>query len=179
MLFKLRNRKMENQGFTVMEKGIFTTQLALSFALLLVSAPASAFHCSLFEGATTAIPSFKTEIAELKNMDQRGRHIKVLVPRQGPVQEFNLSDYIASVSGNAEVKKKLAQVAGGTVVYIDLFPVEKRYEIRMGLLTTNLEQVIKPTVYANFAYNTQHNEVYDLQSKIAVFCNWSTVIKAS
>lgn len=132
---------------------------------------AYAFNCSIFEGSSKQIRSFKTEIAELKNMDKRGRHIKVIVPRQGPVQEFNLDEYVKQAKNAKQVKEKLARISGGSVVYIDLFPVEKRYEIRMGRLTTNLKQVIEPTVYANFSYNTQHNEVYDLQSKIAVFCN--------
>ena len=132
---------------------------------------AYAFNCSIFEGSSKQIRSFKTEIAELKNMDKRGRHIKVIVPLQGPVQEFDLDEYVKQAKNANQVKEKLARISGGSVVYIDLFPIEKRYEIRMGRLTTNLKQVIEPTVYANFSYNKQHNEVYDLQSKIAVFCN--------
>lgn len=146
---------------------------AILILLLGVSAQVSAFECSIFEGKTNDIPSFTSEIAQLKNMQKSGRHVKVLVPVQGPVQEFDLDQYLSNQDSSSDIKQKLARVAGGTVVYIDLFPIEKRYEIRMGLLTTNLEQVIKPTVYANFDYNTKHNEVYDLQSKVAVFCNRS------
>jgi len=164
---------MESKRFKGLIKGLVSCKFFLAVVLVVGSAQARAFNCSIFEGESSEIPSFKTEIAELKNMSKRGRHIKVLVPRQGPVQEFNLSEYVENVASNSEVKKKLALVEGGTVVYIDLFPVEKRYEVRIGQLTTNLKQVIKPTVYANFEYNTQHNEVYDLQSKIAVFCNWT------
>lgn len=151
----------------------FTCSALLAIAMLGASVQASAFECSIFEGKTNEIPSFTTEIAELKNMEESGRHVKVLVPVQGPVQEFDLAIYVTSGDTKAEVKQKLERVAGGTVVYIDLFPIEKRYEIRMGILTTNPAQVIKPTVYANFHYNNQHNEIYDLQSKIAVFCNSS------
>ncbi len=145
--------------------------LAFGLVLAIISSSASAFYCSIFEGKDSNIPSFKTEIAEMKNMEKNGRHIKVLVPRQGPVQEFNLAEYVEGSSSNTELKQKLKRVAGGTVVYIDLFPIEKRYEIRIGRLTENFEQVISPTVYANFSYNNQHNEVYDLQSNVAVYCN--------
>ncbi len=147
------------------KKSLFCAALT-SFTL-----PAYAFQCSIFEGDSSEIPSFKTEIAELKNLDKKGRHIKVIVPETGPVQEFDLELYIQGLTSTAEIKNRLSKVAGGTVVYIDLYPVEKRYEIRMGRLTTNLSRVIAPTVYANFAYNKEHNEVYDLQGKIAVFCN--------
>ncbi|MEH6446168.1 MAG: hypothetical protein V7784_19915 [Oceanospirillaceae bacterium] len=142
---------------------------ALGFAIIPLQA--SAFHCSIFEGSSSNIPSFITEIAALKNMDNNGRHIKVIVPKQGPVQEFDIGEYVKNTESISVVKKKLSKIEGGTVVYIDLYPNEKRYEIRMGRLTTDLQQVIAPTVYANFAYNKQHNEVYDLQSRIAVFCN--------
>lgn len=153
------------------KKRIKINKSLLCITLASLASPAFAFQCSIFEGTSSEIPSFKTEIAELKNLDKKGRHIKVLVPKTGPVQEFDLALYIQGLTRTSEIKNKLAKVAGGTVVYIDLYPVEKRYEIRMGRLTTNLSQVIAPTVYANYAYNKQHNEVYDLQGRIAVFCN--------
>ncbi|EPJ55417.1 MAG: hypothetical protein OFPI_03950 [Osedax symbiont Rs2] len=134
-------------------------------------ATAYAFRCSIFEGENANIPSFKVEIAELKNMHKSGRHVKLLIPRQGPVQEFDLDRFLKGSKTDAQVLEKLKLVAGATVGFIDLYPVEERYEIRMGKLSKNLAQVITPTVYANFAYNEQHNEVYDLQSNLAVFCN--------
>ncbi len=167
---------MENKLYNWMsKKNKFIKSLAkkslLGAALTSAAFPAYAFQCSIFEGESSEIPSFKTEIAELKNLDKKGRHIKVIVPKSGPVQEFDLSLYIKGLTKTAEIKNRLSKVAGSTVVYIDLYPVEKRYEIRMGRLTTNLSRVIAPTVYANFAYNKEHNEVYDLQGKVAVFCN--------
>ncbi|OUS27806.1 hypothetical protein A9R01_14080 ['Osedax' symbiont bacterium Rs2_46_30_T18] len=149
------------------------TLISIFVALGLSALPASAyaFRCSIFEGGNASIPSFKVEIAELKNMHKSGRHVKLLIPRQGPVQEFNLDKFLRGATTDTQVLDKLKLVAGATVVYIDLYPVEKRYEIRMGQLSKNLAQVITPTVYANFAYNEQHNEVYDLQSNLAVFCN--------
>ena len=162
---------MEKQYYQAIVRKL-SYKIMLGLCLMSFSLSASAFSCSIFEGATHDIPSFKTEIAELQNMENSGRHIKVLVPVRGPVQEFNLAQYIHDGLTQSEISKKLQLVKGGTVVYIDLFPIEKRYEIRIGLLTTNLDQVIKPSVYANFSYNSQHNEVYDLQNKIAVFCNW-------
>jgi len=145
--------------------------LILATLAVAITSNANAFQCSIFEGENATIPSFKTEIAELKNMHKSGRHIKVIVPKRGPVQEFNLDEYVKGAKTDSEVKAKLSKVAGSSLIYIDLYPIEKRYEIRIGLLTTDLNQVIKPTVYANFSYNNQHNEVYDLQNKIAVFCN--------
>lgn len=165
----LNRKKLSTNGPKILTPSLLKRAILGCFALAPLSA--NAFQCSIFEGATSNIPSFRTEIAELKNMDQQGRHIKVIVPLQGPVQEFDLDEYIRGLNSDRSVKKKLALVEGATVVYIDLYPVEKRYEVRMGRLTTNLNNVILPTVYANFAYNKQHNEVYDLQGKIAVFCN--------
>lgn len=167
MNMKLFNRMYREITFKTSKK---TTAIA-ALGLACMPLQANAFHCSIFEGSGINIPSFKTEIAVLKNMDIKGRHIKVIVPKQGPVQEFDIKEYVKNTESISVVKKKLSKIEGGTVVYIDLYPNEKRYEIRMGRLTTDLQQVIAPTVYANFAYNKQHNEVYDLQSKLAVFCN--------
>lgn len=141
------------------------------FIFSLISSQASAFTCSIFEGASKDIPSFKNEIAELKNMDKRGRHIKVIVPLEGPVQEFDLDAYLQGAENRKDIQRMLDRIAGGSIIYIDLYPIEERYEIRMGRLTANLKRVIEPTVYSNFAYNLERNEVYDLQSKLAVFCN--------
>ena len=104
-------------------------------------------------------------------MDKRGRHIKVIVPLEGPVQEFDLDAYLQGAKNRQDIQRMLDRIAGGSIIYIDLYPIEERYEIRMGRLTANLKRVIEPTVYSNFAYNLERNEVYDLQSKLAVFCN--------
>ena len=141
------------------------------FIFSLSASQANAFTCSIFEGTSKDIPSFTNEIAELKNMDKRGRQIKVIVPREGPVQEFDLDAYLEGAEDRKQIQTMLDRIAGGSTIYIDLYPIEARYEIRMGRLTSNLNRVIDPTVYANFAYNLERNEVYDLQSKLAVFCN--------
>ncbi|MGB1238913.1 MAG: hypothetical protein ACPG4U_11930 [Pseudomonadales bacterium] len=132
---------------------------------------AQAFQCSLYEGQRGNIPTFVSEIAELKNLDKNGRHIKLLIPAKGAVEEFDLEQYVSRAKTRREVVELLKEVEGSVIVYIDLFEAQKRYEVRIGTLTTNVQQVIEQTVYANFAYNLQHNEVYDLQNNIAVFCN--------
>ena len=166
---RLKQRHFGNRLPAMKINSLLSIFILLGFSVL--SHSAYAFRCSIFEGENASIPSFKVEIAELKNMQKSGRHVKLLVPRKGPVQEFDLDVFLRGANTDAEVLKKLKLVAGATVVYIDLYPVEERYEIRMGKLSQNLAQVITPTVYANFTYNEQHNEVYDLQSNLAVFCN--------
>ena len=159
------------QGVLPTMKAATLISILMLLGLSALPATAYAFRCSIFEGKDASIPSFKVEIAELKNMQKSGRHVKLLVPRQGSVQEFDLDKFLNGATTDAQVLEKLKLVAGATVIYIDLYPLEERYEIRMGKLSTNLSQVIAPTVYANFTYNQQHNEVYDMQSNLAVFCN--------
>lgn len=145
--------------------------LILGVSLLTLSNVALAFKCSIFEGRQGEIPSFTSEIAELNNLDKNGQHLKLLIPKQGAVVDFDLDEYLKEAKNKSEILSLLRKVQGASIVYIDLFSAEKRYEVRMGVLTDNLNKVIKQTVYANFSYNLEHNEVYDLQNDLAVFCN--------